>query len=58
MQNSQIINQTQYFLNYVIDHQDSTGWLGPEVGTDKPRYLWGRFVGMHSDPFFNYTILV
>ncbi|KAJ7048624.1 hypothetical protein C8F01DRAFT_1276822 [Mycena amicta] len=23
-----------------------TGWLGPEVGTTKPRYLWGRY------PFF------
>ncbi|KZV87063.1 hypothetical protein EXIGLDRAFT_724132 [Exidia glandulosa HHB12029] len=39
-------NLTLNFLNYVIDHQDSTGWLGPEVGTTKPRYLWGRY------PFF------
>lgn len=38
--------QTQYFLDYVLDHQDSTGWLGPEVNTTKPRYLWGRY------PFF------
>ena len=41
-----IKNQTQYFLDYVLDHQDSTGWLGPEVNTTKPRYLWGRY------PFF------
>lgn len=41
-----IQNQTQYFLDYVLEHQDSTGWLGPEVNTTKPRYLWGRY------PFF------
>ena len=37
-----LLNLTQYFLDYVLDHQDETGWLGPEVGTSKPRYLWGR----------------
>jgi hypothetical protein len=26
-----IMNQTRYFLDYVLDHQDETGWLGPEV---------------------------
>ncbi|KAF9255860.1 hypothetical protein L218DRAFT_883135, partial [Marasmius fiardii PR-910] len=42
-----VINQkTREFLDYVLDNQDSTGWLGPEVGTEKPRYLWGRY------PFF------
>ncbi|KAJ3006879.1 hypothetical protein NUW54_g3766 [Trametes sanguinea] len=41
-----IMSQTQQFLDYVLDHQDSTGWLGPEVNTTKPRYLWGRY------PFF------
>ena len=43
---AKIQSQTQYFLDYVLDHQDSTGWLGPEVNTTKPRYLWGRY------PFF------
>ncbi|KNZ81060.1 hypothetical protein J132_03050 [Termitomyces sp. J132] len=38
--------KTSEFLSYVLSHQDSTGWLGPEVGTNKPRYLWGRY------PFF------
>ncbi|EIN09448.1 hypothetical protein PUNSTDRAFT_85803 [Punctularia strigosozonata HHB-11173 SS5] len=38
-----IMNQTRYFLDYVLDHQDATGWLGPEVNTTKPRYLWGRY---------------
>jgi hypothetical protein len=37
-------NKTQQFLDYVLNNQDSTGWLGPEVGTSKPRYLWGRLV--------------
>ncbi|THH15834.1 hypothetical protein EW146_g4704 [Bondarzewia mesenterica] len=41
-----IKSQTQQFLDYVLDHQDETGWLGPEVNTTKPRYLWGRY------PFF------
>lgn len=41
-----IQSQVQAFLDYVLDHQDSTGWLGPEVNTTKPRYLWGRY------PFF------
>ncbi|KAF8062243.1 hypothetical protein FPV67DRAFT_262778 [Lyophyllum atratum] len=45
--NSSAINaKTSQFLTYVLSHQDSTGWLGPEVGTSKPRYLWGRY------PFF------
>ncbi|KAL0946134.1 hypothetical protein HGRIS_012399 [Hohenbuehelia grisea] len=49
--NHTVINQkTQDFLDYVLSHQDSTGWLGPEVGTTKPRYLWGRY------PFFFGTI--
>ncbi|KAF9060290.1 hypothetical protein BDP27DRAFT_1339847 [Rhodocollybia butyracea] len=44
--NTIIMEKTQEFLDYVLDNQDSTGWLGPEVGTDKPRFLWGRY------PFF------
>lgn len=43
---STIQSQTQEFLDYVLDHQDSEGWLGPEVNTTKPKYLWGRY------PFF------
>ncbi|KIK68378.1 hypothetical protein GYMLUDRAFT_91918 [Collybiopsis luxurians FD-317 M1] len=41
--NSAIIQRTQQFLSYVLEHQDSTGWMGPEVNTTKPRYLWGRY---------------
>ncbi|KAF5353734.1 hypothetical protein D9758_008623 [Tetrapyrgos nigripes] len=44
--NTVIKEKTQEFLDYVLDHQDESGWLGPEVGTDKPRFLWGRY------PFF------
>ncbi|THH00625.1 hypothetical protein EW026_g1931 [Hermanssonia centrifuga] len=46
MGDAKIQAQTQAFLDYVLDHQDATGWLGPEVNTTKPRYLWGRY------PFF------
>jgi len=41
--NSAINARTSAFLSYVLSHQDSTGWMGPEVGTNKPRYLWGRY---------------
>ncbi|KAF9062646.1 hypothetical protein BDP27DRAFT_1385106 [Rhodocollybia butyracea] len=41
--NTAIIQKTQEFLDYVLSHQDSTGWMGPEVNTTKPRYLWGRY---------------
>ncbi|KAF7762202.1 CAZyme family GH146 [Agaricus bisporus var. burnettii] len=45
--NETVIHQkTLEFLDYVLDHQDSTGWIGPEVNTNKPRFLWGRY------PFF------
>ncbi|KAL1688657.1 hypothetical protein GGG16DRAFT_104252 [Schizophyllum commune] len=44
--NEPIKEKTLEFLNYVLDHQDESGWLGPEVNTTKPRYLWGRY------PFF------
>lgn len=42
--NTAINAKTSAFLDYVLTHQDATGWLGPEVNTTKPRYLWGRFV--------------
>ncbi|KAJ7189546.1 hypothetical protein GGX14DRAFT_547061 [Mycena pura] len=35
--------KTREFLDYVLDTQDESGWLGPEVGTDKRRVLWGRY---------------
>ncbi|KAF8892910.1 hypothetical protein BD779DRAFT_1765810 [Infundibulicybe gibba] len=41
--NTAINAKTSAFLSYVLSHQDSTGWLGPEVNTTKPRYLWGRY---------------
>lgn len=44
--NEPIKKKTLEFLNYVLDNQDESGWLGPEVNTTKPRYLWGRY------PFF------
>ncbi|KAF9530548.1 hypothetical protein CPB83DRAFT_905197 [Crepidotus variabilis] len=38
-----IKKRTSDFLNYVISHQDTDGWLGPEVNTTLNRYLWGRY---------------
>ncbi|KAL1728181.1 hypothetical protein EV714DRAFT_238256 [Schizophyllum commune] len=37
-ENEPIKEKTLEFLNYVLDHQDDSGWLGPEVNTTKPRY--------------------
>ncbi|EEB92487.1 hypothetical protein MPER_08996 [Moniliophthora perniciosa FA553] len=32
------------FMKFVLDHQDETGWIGPEVlDQSKPRFLWGRY---------------
>ncbi|KAJ7630349.1 hypothetical protein FB45DRAFT_1003492 [Roridomyces roridus] len=41
--NSEIMAKTASFLEYVLDHQEATGWFGPEVGNDKPRFFWGRY---------------
>jgi len=41
-----LINQANYFLNYVIDHQWDDGWLGPESIPN--RDLWGRFYLLHG----------
>ncbi|TFK98865.1 hypothetical protein BDV98DRAFT_595510 [Pterulicium gracile] len=41
-----LLSKVRSLLEYVLDHQEAGGWLGPEVGTSKPRYLWGRY------PFF------
>ncbi|KAF9528370.1 hypothetical protein CPB83DRAFT_854495 [Crepidotus variabilis] len=35
--------QTSYFLDYVLSHQGTDGWLGPEVNTTLPRILWARY---------------
>ncbi|KAI5116455.1 hypothetical protein M0805_006176 [Coniferiporia weirii] len=41
---TEIQARTQYFLEFVFDNQDDSGWLGPEVfDSSKPRYLWGRY---------------
>ncbi|KAJ6491750.1 hypothetical protein C8R47DRAFT_1214544 [Mycena vitilis] len=38
-----IKEKTHELLDYVLDTQDASGWLGPEVGTEKRRLLWGRY---------------
>ncbi|KAL5485522.1 hypothetical protein ACEPAI_8164 [Sanghuangporus weigelae] len=41
---AEVQSQTQYFLDFVLDNQDETGWLGPEVfDSSKPRFLWARY---------------
>ncbi|KAF8313597.1 hypothetical protein DL93DRAFT_2058901 [Clavulina sp. PMI_390] len=37
-----LINRTQYFLDYALDHQDPGGWIGPEIAAGRPTYLWAR----------------
>ncbi|KAF9055188.1 hypothetical protein BDZ89DRAFT_1152980 [Hymenopellis radicata] len=43
---AELKNKTSEFLDYVLSHQESTGWLGPEANNNRTRYLWGRY------PFF------
>lgn len=33
-----LINVVHTWVNYIVQHQEADGWLGPE-----PRTLWGRF---------------
>lgn len=48
---TEIQAQTQYFLDYVLDNQDDSGWFGPEVfDSSKPRYLWARYVLLSPIP--------
>ena len=49
MDDDTIKSQAQAFLDWVLDHQDETGWLGPEVNTTKPRYLV-RMIGTPHPP--------
>ena len=39
LNDSRLKGDVQNFMNYVLAHQGSDGWIGPE-----PRYLWGRYV--------------
>ena len=36
-------NQTQYYLNYILEHQESSGWIGPDDDPDDGNIYWGRF---------------
>ncbi|THH05337.1 hypothetical protein EW145_g4867 [Phellinidium pouzarii] len=41
---AELQSQTHYFLDFVLENQDESGWLGPEVfDASKPRYLWARY---------------
>lgn len=41
--NDEILEKTKEFMDYVLEHQGDDGWLGPEAGNDRTRYLWGRY---------------
>ncbi|KAI1341439.1 duf1680 domain-containing protein [Xylariaceae sp. FL0016] len=41
LDDSTLKGQVQSFLDYILDHQQSDGWLGPET-TPQTRGLWGR----------------
>lgn len=46
MDSEVLLERVKFFLDYVLDHQEDGGWLGPEAGNNRTRYLWGRY------PFF------
>jgi len=44
--NDELKTVTREFLDYVLAHQEDSGWLGPEANNNRQRFLWGRY------PFF------
>ncbi|KAL9641067.1 MAG: hypothetical protein Q9204_000337 [Flavoplaca sp. TL-2023a] len=41
LNNDRLKSQTGQVVDYILDHQQSDGWLGPEVPAN--RDIWGRF---------------
>ncbi|KAI2633742.1 hypothetical protein GGS26DRAFT_61096 [Hypomontagnella submonticulosa] len=41
LDDSRLKSQVYYFMDYVLDHQQDDGWLGPET-TPETRSLWAR----------------
>lgn len=41
LDDSRLKDQVHSAVNYILDHQSSDGWLGPEMGTG--RNFWARF---------------
>jgi hypothetical protein len=53
MDHEELLERVQFFLDYVLDHQEDGGWLGPEAGNSRTRYLWGRYVISRSYPYLD-----
>ncbi|KIJ34650.1 hypothetical protein M422DRAFT_263212 [Sphaerobolus stellatus SS14] len=46
LQDQRLIGQVRSFLDYVLDHQQQDGWIGPELPTNStiPRLVWPRYL--------------
>ena len=46
LQDQRLIGQAKSFLDYVLDHQQADGWIGPELPTNSstPRIVWPRYL--------------
>ncbi|KAF9459203.1 hypothetical protein BDZ94DRAFT_1199867 [Collybia nuda] len=51
LQDQRLIGQVRSFLDWTLDHQQSDGWIGPEVFVPNatiPRLVWPRFLVLHG----------
>jgi hypothetical protein len=46
LEDQRLIGQAKSFLDYILDHQQDDGWIGPELPTNStvPRLVWPRYL--------------
>ncbi|KAF8577243.1 hypothetical protein K439DRAFT_1534004 [Ramaria rubella] len=46
LQDQRLMGQAKSFLDYILDHQQGDGWIGPELPTNStiPRVVWPRYL--------------
>ncbi|KAF8509631.1 hypothetical protein JB92DRAFT_2945317 [Gautieria morchelliformis] len=46
LEDTRLMSQAKSFLDYVLDHQQADGWIGPEAPTNStiPRLVWPRYL--------------
>ncbi|KAL8283674.1 hypothetical protein RQP46_005469 [Phenoliferia psychrophenolica] len=45
LDDAKLKKQVKAFLDYMLDHQQADGWLGPD-GPDRPRLIWPRYLAL------------
>jgi hypothetical protein len=48
LQDQRLIGQVRQWLDYVLEHQQSDGWFGPDVASNGtvPRLVWPRYLAL------------